>query len=130
MNKYQSSLKGMDLIFLYDILYQYEKEEYHKGYNYNLLDKNIKDTIKIYNKTRKKKFTFTMPKTDNTIVINSRGISVPLLTHLRHALAHACIEKRENKYIFNEQCNSKCKICGRVNVFVFKKFIREIIATR
>jgi len=71
-----------------------------------------------------------MPNTKNTIVVNNRGICVPLLTHLRHALAHACIEKQGKEYIFNKQCNPKCKICGRVNVSVFKKYIRAMIATR
>ena len=130
MNKYKPSLKGTDLVFLYGILYQYEKEDYHKGYNYNLIEKDIRESVIISNKTKKKKVVFAMPNTKNTIVVNNRGICVPLLTHLRHAPAHACIEKQGKEYIFNKQCNPKCKICGRVNVSVFKKFIRAMIATR
>lgn len=130
MCKFNSNLKGNDLIFLYDILYQYEKENKHKGYDYNKIDKQIRDTITIKNSTKTKKVVFAMPATTNTIVINGRSICVPLLTHLRHALAHACIEKVGNEYIINQHCNPKCKICGRVNNSTFKRFINAMIATR
>lgn len=130
MNKYNSNLKGMDLTFLYGILYQYEKEKEHKGYDYNKIDKQIQKSITIINKTPKRKVTFAMPSNSNTIVLSCRGICVPLLTHLRHALAHACIEKVGNEYIINRHCNPKCKICGRVDVFTFKKYIKAMIATR
>ena len=130
MCKFNSNLKGNDLIFLYDILYQYEKENKHKGYDYNKIDKQIRDTITIKNSTKTKKVVFAMPTNTNTIVINGRSICVPLLTHLRHALAHACIEKVGNEYIINQHCNPKCKICGRVNISTFKRFINAMIATR
>lgn len=130
MCKFNSNLKGMDLAFFYSILYQYEKEKEHKGYDYNKIDKQIKKSITIINRTRTKKVVFVMPNSPNTIVINSRSICVPLLTHLRHALAHACIEKVGNEYIINQHCNSKCKICGRVNVPLFKRFINAMTATR
>ena len=130
MCKFNSNLKGNDLIFLYDILYQYEKENKHKGYDYNKMDKQIRDSISINNNTKTKRVVFAMPTNTNTIVINSRSICVPLLTHLRHALAHACIEKVGNEYIINQYCNPKCKICGRVNISTFKRFINAMIATR
>ena len=94
------------------------------------MDSQIQKSITIKNKTSTKKVVFTMPSSSNTIVINCKGISVPLLTHLRHAVAHACIEKVGNEYIINQHCNPKCKICGRVNANTFKKFINEMIATR
>lgn len=130
MCKFNSNLKGTDLIFLYDVLYQYEKEKEHKGYDYVKMDKQIRDSITIKNKTKTKKVIFTMPNSSNTIIINARSICVPLLTHLRHALAHACIEKVGSEYIINQHCNPKCKIFGRANVNVFKKFINAMIATR
>ena len=71
-----------------------------------------------------------MPTHNNTIVINDCSICVPLLTNLRHALAHGCIEKVGNEYIINEHCNPKCKICGRVNISTFMTFINAMIATR
>ena len=132
MKKFQSNLNGFDLKFFYEVLYQYEKEKKgnHKGYYYNALEKSIKDSVQIINKTKTKKVAFKMPTFCNTIVINSYSICVPLLTHLRHALAHACIEVDGNDYVINEKCNPKCKICGRVNRSVFKKFIRAIVGTR
>lgn len=130
MSKFNSNLKGSDLTYLYSILYQYEKEKEHKGYDYTKIDKQIRDTISIKNKTRTKKVVFAMPTSSNTIVMNCRSICVPLLTHLRHALAHACIEKVGNEYIINQHCNPKCRICGRVDVYTFKKYINAIIATR
>ncbi len=130
MCKFNSNLKGTDLAFLYGVLYQYEKEKEHKGYDYTKINKQIRDSITIKNKTKTRKVIFTMPTSANTIVINCRSICVPLLTHLRHALAHACIEKNGNEYIINQQCNPKCKICGRVNVATFKKYINAMIATR
>lgn len=130
MCKFYSDLKGTDLSFLYNILYQYEKEKKHKGYDYKKIDKQIKDSISIKNKTKTKKVVFAMPTSTNTIVINARSICVPLLTHLRHALAHALIEKVNNEYIINQYCNPKCKICGRVNIPTFKKYINAMMATR
>lgn len=130
MCKFNSNLTGTDLSFLYGILYQYEKEKKHKGYNYNKINKQIRDSITIRNRTKTKKVVFAMPASTNTIVINCRSICVPLLTHLRHALAHACIEKIRNEYILNQHCNPKCKICGRVNISTFKKYINAMIATR
>ena len=130
MCKFNTNLKGTDLTFLYGILYQHEKETKHKGYDYTKIDKQTRDSVKIINKTKTKKVVFAMPISTNTIVINARSICVPLLTHLRHALAHACIEKVGNEYIINQKCNPKCRICGRVNVFTFKKYINAMIATR
>ena len=130
MCKFNSNLTGADLTFLYDVLYQYEKENKHKGYDYAKMDKQIRDSVTIKNKTKTKKVIFTMPNNPDTIVINARSICVPLLTHLRHALAHACIEKVGKEYIINQHCNPKCKICGRVNVNTFKKFVSAMIATR
>ena len=130
MCRFNSNLTGTDLAFLYDVLYQYEKEKEHKGYDYVKMDKQIRNSITIENKTKTKNVNFAMPNSSNTIVINARNICVPLLTHLRHALAHACIEKVGNEYIINQYCNPKCKICGRVNVNTFKKFIKPMISTR
>lgn len=130
MCRFNSNLKGTDLTFLYGVLYQYEKETKHKGYNYNKMDKQVQNSVTIKNKTSTKKVVFAMPSSPNTIVINCKCICVPLLTHLRHAVAHACIEKVGSEYIINQHCNPKCKICGRVNVNVFKKYINAIIATR
>lgn len=130
MCKYNYSLKETDLTFLYDILYQFEKENEHKGYDYYKIEKQIRDSIAINNRTKTRNVVFAMPINANTIVINCRGICVPLLTHLRHALAHACIERVGDEYIINQQYNPKCKICGRVNVSTFKVFINAMIATR
>lgn len=130
MCKYNSNLKGVDLVFFYSILYQYERENNHKGYNYTKIDKTLRNSIHIDNKTKTKKPVFTMPNSINTIVLNSRSICVPLLTHLRHALAHACIRKEGNDYVINENCNKKCKICGRVNASTFKKYIKAMVNTR
>lgn len=130
MSKYISNLKGTDLVFFYSILYQHEKETKHKGYNFNNIEKSIRDAIQIYNKTKTHGVNFGMPNSSNTIVMNCFQISVPLLTHLRHALAHACIERVGNEYLINQNCNPKCKICGRVNIPIFKKFIKALVATR
>ena len=132
MKKYISKLNGSDLTFFYGILYQYEKEKKgnHKGYNYNAVDKSIRNSVKIVNKTKTKSLVFKMPTSTNTIVINSFGICVPLLSHLRHALAHAFIEVDGNDYVINEKCNPKCRICGRVNRSIFKNYIRAIVNTR
>ena len=52
-NHNKGKLEGSELSFFYDILYQYENEADHKGYNYYALDNDFRQKIELSNKQKK-----------------------------------------------------------------------------
>ena len=132
MKQYKNSLDTDDLVFFYQILYQYEKENSHGGYDYSKVNDNVKVKIHLVHDTKKKKVPFVMPQDTNCLVLKSNGgcVSKPMIEQVRHAFAHALVEVVGDKYIINENLCSKCKLCGIVEKKVFKDYIEAIQKTR
>ena len=132
MGLFSTSLKPEDLKLFYDVLYQYEREgtDSHKGYSYNKVPLETKNKISLIHDTDKGKKELMFPGTPNTLCYKGKGVCAPLLKHLRHGFAHACIEREGDYYVINSQMNPKCQICGKVKRTDFKKLITAILATK
>lgn len=131
MKQYKHNLGIDDLTFFYQILYQFEKECSHCGYDYSKVIDKVKSKINLIHDTKKKKISFSMPQAPNNLVLKSNGnVSSPLVKQVRNAFAHALIEVEADKYIINKELNPKCKLCGIVEKDVFKEFIKAIQSTR
>lgn len=128
---FQTSLNPEDLKFFYTILYQYEKEDKcHVGYSYKKVPTEIKDKVVLIHDTDKNKIELKYPETLNTLCFKGKGICVPLLKHLRHSLAHACIEREGDFYVINSEKNPMCKICGKVKRKDLMNLVNGILATK
>lgn len=127
-----SSLKPEDVKFFYSILYQYEKEGKgnHMGYSYKDVPSEIKDKVTLVHDTNKKKIDLKYPETLNTLCFKGKSVCAPLLKHLRHSLAHACIEREGDYYVINSQKNPKCQICGKVKRKDLKNLVDAILSTK
>ena len=131
MKKYKYNLRIDDLTYFYQILYQFEKENCHCGYDYSKVNAKVKSKINLVHDTKKKKISFIMPPASNNLVLKGCGsISYPLIKQVRNAFAHALIEVEADKYIINKELNSKCKLCGIVEKEVFKELLNAIQSTR
>ena len=131
MVMFHSSLKPEDLKFFYTILYQYEKEgKCHTGYSYNNVPSEIKGKVVLIHDTGKNKIELKFPKTLNTLSFKGKCVCAPLLKHLRHSLAHACIEREGEYYVINPTDNPMCKICGKVKRKDLMNLVNGILATK
>ena len=132
MGLFSTSLKPEDLKLFYDVLYQYEREGMgnHKGYFYKKVPLGIKNKVSLIHDTGKNKIKLVFPEKTNTLCYKGKEVCAPLLKHLRHSFAHACIEREGDYYDINSQMNPKCQICGKVKRTDFKKLITAILATK
>ncbi len=130
MNKYISTLDANDMKFFYSILYQYEREDSHIGYDSRKIDKKTRNKVNLIHGTKRKKVTLAMPKEENTLVFKDKKVCEPILRNLRHAYAHACIEVEGENYIINKKLGSKCRLCGRINKIILQEFVNAIVQTR
>lgn len=130
MKLYRSTLQEEDLMLFYGILYQYEKETKHSGYQYGNVPKDISSKIILVHDRKKHPITLKYSDKENELMFKGTAISVCILKNLRHAFAHACIEREDDYYIINRHLNPKCRICGKVNRELFMNLIEEIIKTR
>lgn len=132
MKYFKTSLVMDDIAFFYQILYQFEKESSHNGYNYSKVSEVIKSTVLLERDSKKKRVMFIMPQNDNSLVLtgNKGNVSRPIIEQIRHAFAHALIEERGGKFIINEKLCSKCKLCGIVDKTTLKNYLSAIIDTR
>ena len=118
-------------MFFYKILYLYEKEGPHlKGYDYMSIPSEIKNKISLIHDTKANKVKLDFPKRLNELCFKGRRVSVPLLEHLRHSLAHACIEREGQYYVINSEMKPKCKICGKVKRMDLMKLVNAILSTK
>ena len=101
MEMFNSTLKSEDVKFFYRVLYQYEKEGTgrHTGYSYKDVPLKIRKKVSLVHDTRKSKIELNFPVKPNTILYKGIGVSSPLLKHIRHSFAHACIERDGDYYI-------------------------------
>ena len=132
MEMFYSTLKSEDVKFFYRVLYQYEKEGTgrHTGYSYKDVPLEIRNKVSLVHDTRKSKIELNFPVKPNTILYKGIGVSSPLLKHIRHSFAHACIEREGHYYVINSQMNPQCQICGKVKIKDFKDFVTAILATK
>lgn len=131
MDIFQTSLKPEDVKFFYSILYQYEKEgKCHVGYSYKKVPSEIKDKVVLIHDTDKNKIKLKNPEALNTLCFKGKGVCAPLFKHLRHSLAHACIEREGEYYVINSQMNSKCQICGKVKRKDLMNLVNAILSTK
>lgn len=131
MAMFHSSLKPEDVKFFYSVLYQYEKEgKCHVGYSYNNVPSDIKDKVTLIHDTNKNKIELKFPETLNTLCFKGKGVGAPLLKHLRHSLAHACIEREGDFYVINSKENPRCKICGKVKRKDLMNLVNAILSTK
>uniref|UniRef100_A0AB33IQQ3 Uncharacterized protein n=1 Tax=Prevotella sp. GTC17253 TaxID=3236793 RepID=A0AB33IQQ3_9BACT len=130
MKLYRSTLQEEDLVFFYGILYQYEKESSHSGYQYLNVPKDISSKITLIHDRKKHPISLKYNDKENELMFKGTSVSVCILSNLRHAFAHACIERENDYYIINKHLNPKCRICGKVNRELFISLIKEIIRTR
>ncbi len=131
MEMFNSTLKSEDVKFFYRVLYQYEKEGTgrHTGYSYKDVPLKIRKKVSLVHDTRKSKIELKFPVKPNTILYKGIGVSSPLLKHIRHSFAHACIERDGEYYIINSQMNSKCQICGKVKRTDLMDLVNGILST-
>ena len=132
MEMFNSTLKSEDVKFFYRVLYQYEKEGIgrHTGYSYKDVPLEIRKKVLLVHDTRKIKIELNFPVKPNTILYKGIGVCSPLLKHLRHSFAHACIERDGEYYIINSQMNSKCQICGKVKRTDLMNLVNGILSTK
>lgn len=132
MEMFNSTLKSEDVKFFYRVLYQYEKEgtSRHTGYSYKNVPLEIRKKVSLVHDTHKSKIELNFPVKPNTILYKGIGVSSPLLKHIRHSFAHACIERDGDYYIINSQMNSKCQICGKVKRTDLMDLVNGILSTK
>lgn len=121
-NKYK--LEKEDLSFFYDILYRYEKEDKHNGYDYRLVDKKLKNKITLLHNQK----SISTPKTKNTILYSGGPIIPALLRHVRNAFAHCNIRSTEGglTYSFYDEYQGNCTMSGTMDKAIFHGLIKEI----
>lgn len=124
------SLAPEDLGFFYKILYLCEKETHLTGYKYNNVPSEIKDRVLLNHDAKKKKIVLNFLESPNTLCFKGRNVSIPLLKHLRHSFAHACVEREGEYYVINSQMNPKCQICGKVKREDLMSLIEAILITK
>lgn len=76
------------------------------------------------------KIELKYPETLNTLCFKGKCVCAPLLKHLHHSLAHACIEREGEYYVINSKKNPKCKICGKVKRKDLKNLVDAILSTK
>ena len=127
MKKQKFKMENEELRFFYEFLYQYEKDDSHKGYNSRYLSKDLRTVLS--NKQKDiKRF-----KETNLILYTGNTVIADFLRHLRNAFAHCNIQSNSQKasfVLYDEDKSGKCTMYGNVNKAVFYKLISEINKTR
>ena len=128
----QTSLKPEDIKFFYNVLYQYEREGAgnHTGYSYKAVSSEIKKKVIFIHDTDKNKIELKFPQTLNALCFKGKSVCAPLLKHLRHSFAHACVEREGEFYVINSQMNPKCQICGKVKRKDLMNLVNAILVTK
>lgn len=124
----RTKLAGTELSFFYEILYQYENEENHKGYDIRFLSKELRSKINLESKQK----NITKPKTKNTICYNGNTVIADLLRHIRNAFAHCNISTTNNSLTFSfyDEYQGRCTMSGSMDKAIFYNLIKEINNTR
>lgn len=116
-------LENEELLFFYDLLYKYEKDNNHKGYDSRYLSKDLRAVLSNNQKDIKKS------KETNLILYTGKTVIADFLRHLRNAIAHCYIQSSPQKasfLLYDEDRSGKCLMYGSVNKAVFYKLINEI----
>lgn len=119
-------LENDEVIFFYDVLYNYENEENHKGYSIRYLSKELRSKIDL----KGKQTNITAPKAKNTLYYNGKTVIADLLRHVRNAFAHCNIGSSKNSFSFYDEYQGRCTMAGTMDKAIFYNLIKEINKTR
>lgn len=124
----KTCLETGEVSFFYEILYQYEHEDNHKGYDLRYLSKELRSKIVLKGKQN----NVTTPKTHNTLFYTGKTVIADLLRHIRNAFAHCYIETTNNSLTFSfyDEYQGSCTMAGSMDKALFYKLIKEIRNTR
>lgn len=127
-NRAKTHLEPEEIKFFYEILYQYEKEEHHKGYDIRNLNKGLRSN----NNLKGKQTNITAPKAKNTLFYNGSKIIADLLRHVRNAFAHCNIGSTNSSmtFTFYDEHQGRCTMAGSIDKAIFYSLIKEINKTR
>ena len=127
-NRVKTCLEEDEAFFFYKILYQYENEENHKGYDIRYLSKELRSIIDSKGKGK----NITKPKTKNTICYTGSTVIADFLRHIRNAFAHCNIgsSKSSLTFSFYDEYQGRCTMSGSMDKAVFYNLIKEIKKTR
>ncbi|MBQ4483410.1 MAG: hypothetical protein II934_00155 [Prevotella sp.] len=121
-------LEDGELSFFYKILYQYESDSHHKGYDLRYLSKELRSMINL----KGKQTNITTPKTKNTLFYTGNTVIADFLRHVRNAFAHCNIGSSKNSLTFSfyDEYQGKCTMDGSMDKAIFYRLIKEINNTR
>ncbi len=124
----KTRLDKEEMDFFYQILYQYENEENHKGYNLRYLSKDLRSKINL----KGKQTNITAPKAKNTLYYSGSTVIADLLRHVRNAFAHCNIGSSKNSltFTFYDEYQGRCTMAGSMDKAIFYSLISEINKTR
>lgn len=124
----KTHLEPEEIKFFYDILYQYEKEEHHKGYDIRYLSRELRSKIDL----KGKQTNITAPKAKNALYYNGSTIIADLLRHVRNAFAHCNIGSTNSSltFTFYDEYQGHCTMAGSMDKAIFYSLIKEINKTR
>lgn len=127
MKHQKFKLEDYELRFFYNILYEYESDKSHKGFNAHYLSRGLRATLAHKQKDIQK------TKDSNLILYTGKSVIRDFLKHLRNAIAHCNVQSNSSKEsftLFDEDRNGKCSMYGRINKAIFYKLLNEIFKTR
>lgn len=122
----KSKLIDDELVYFYELLYEYESDDNHKGYNSRFLSKDLRSVLK------NKQSSIKEPKTRNTILYSGSSVIKDFLRHLRNAVAHCNVKSIDstNTFEFYDEYQGRCTMAGSVSKTIFYQLIKEIRKTR
>lgn len=114
--------------FFYEILFQYENDVNHKGYNIRYLSKELRSKIDL----KGKQTNITAPKTKNTLYYTGSTVIADLLRHVRNSFAHCNIGSTKDAltFTFYDEYQGRCTMAGSMDKAIFYTLIKEINKTR
>lgn len=121
-------LEAPEANFFYEILFQFENEENHKGYDLRYLSRELRSKINL----KGKQTNITTPKAPNTLYYNGSTVIADLLRHIRNAFAHCNIgsSKNSTSFSFYDEYQGRCTMAGSMDKAIFYNLIKEIKKTR
>jgi len=125
-NRIKGKLEGSELSFFYDILYQYENEADHKGYNYYALDKDFRQKIELSYKQK----NIVKHNRKNTICYTGNTKISDLIRHIRNSFSHGNILSDTHQFTFYDEYGGKCTMYGKMDKPLFFRLIKELNKTR
>ena len=124
----KTHLEKEEMSFFYEILFLYENDDNHKGYDIRFLSKELRSKIDL----KGKRTNITAPKAKNTLCYTGSTVIADLLRHVRNAFAHCNIGSSINSltFTFYDEYQRRCTMAGSMDKAIFYSLIKEIKKTR